>query len=371
MVVVVDEEVLDAVVAHETTRLVKGHRERAVPRTHLQRVIGALCVSRDELDERTTKATALVGWIDGEVLNLEHAIPFIGYHADPNRLSRYIEGKHGTAPQITVYHILLLVGKQKQLKVVALGALKDASKPFPENLATGWFSTPTIFSVQLDFQQQKVIDRTIDKIIENVKRYQKQNPKFKFAGFSWDVPQPYGDFWDAEQATRKGRQITLSFWTGKDSGSKHPDVTHDYATYSEGYFEFFRQLRERVAKELNPNVKFIVEPYNVYNDWMRYMDWDFMKSKGDKRAEYMPDLIRDMKTAAHRFVADNHSKFPLFDGWGKSYCALSVSYGDRTRIINYIKGQKEHHRKASLADELKNIFKEHDVEYDTRYLLTD
>lgn len=87
--------------------------------------------------------------------------------------------------------------------------------------------------------------------------------------------------------------------------------------------------------------------------------------------EYMPDLIRDMKTAAHRFVADNHSKFPLFDDWGKSYCALSVSYGDRTRIINYIKGQKEHHRKASLADELKNIFKEHDVEYDTRYLFTD
>lgn len=32
-------------------------------------------------------------------------------------------------------------------------ALKDASKPFPENLATGWFSTPTVFSVQLDFQQ--------------------------------------------------------------------------------------------------------------------------------------------------------------------------------------------------------------------------
>lgn len=127
VVVVVDEEILDAVVAHETAYLVKGHRERAVPRTHLQRVIGTLCVSRDELDERTTKATALVGWIDGKVLDLEHAVPFIGYHADPNRLPRYIEGKHGTVPQIAVYHILLLVGKQKQLKVVALGALRDAS----------------------------------------------------------------------------------------------------------------------------------------------------------------------------------------------------------------------------------------------------
>ena len=185
-------------------------------------------------------------------------------------------------------------------------ALKDASKPFPENLATGWFSTPTIFSVQLDFQQQKVIDRTIDKIIENVKRYQKQNPKFKFAGFSWDVPQPYGDFWDAEQATRKGRQITLSFWTGKDSGSKHPDVTHDYATYSEGYFEFFRQLRERVAKELNPNVKFIVEPYNVYNDWMRYMDSDLMKSKGADVKKYMPDFVLE-ENGTTGFVDDERA----------------------------------------------------------------
>ena len=185
-------------------------------------------------------------------------------------------------------------------------ALKDASKPFPENLATGWFSTPTVFSVQLDFQQRKVIDRTIDKIIENVKKLQKINPKFKFAGFSWDVPQPFGDFWDAEQATQKGRQITLAHWTGKDSGSKHPDVVHDYATYSEGYFEFLRLLRERAAKELNPDVKFIVEPYNVYNDWMRHMDSDFMKSKGADAKKYMPDFVLE-ENGTTGFVDDERA----------------------------------------------------------------
>ncbi len=87
--------------------------------------------------------------------------------------------------------------------------------------------------------------------------------------------------------------------------------------------------------------------------------------------EYIPDLIRDMKTAAHRFVADNRDKFPLFNGWGKSYCALSVSYGNKGHIINYIKSQKEHHRKVSLVDELESIFQEHDVPYDTNYLLKD
>ena len=84
---------------------------------------------------------------------------------------------------------------------------------------------------------------------------------------------------------------------------------------------------------------------------------------------YVPDLIRDMKTAAHRFIADNRDKFPMLGGWGKSYCALSVSYGDRERVVNYIKGQKEHHRKLSLTDELAMIFQEHDVRYDAKYLL--
>ncbi len=85
--------------------------------------------------------------------------------------------------------------------------------------------------------------------------------------------------------------------------------------------------------------------------------------------EYLPDLIRDMKTATNRFISDNRDKFPMFGGWGKSYCALSVSFGERLHIINYIKGQKEHHRKVSLIDELTRIFHEHDIEYNASHLL--
>ena len=186
-------------------------------------------------------------------------------------------------------------------------ALRDASKPFPENLATGWFFSETDFSAQLDFQQQKVIDRTIDRIIQNVKKYQKLNPNFKFAGFSWDVPQPFGDFWNAQQGPKhKGGQKTLAYWTGGDFSSKHPEVKHDYATYSEGYFEFLRQLRERCDKEFNMKVKFIVEPYNVYNDWMRYMEWPFMKAKGDGRKNYMPDLVATECTETE-FITDKRN----------------------------------------------------------------
>lgn len=185
-------------------------------------------------------------------------------------------------------------------------ALRDASKPFPENLATGWFFSETDFSAQLDFQQQKVIDRTIDRIIQNVKKYQKLNPNFKFAGFSWDVPQPFGDFWNAQQGPKhKGGQKTLAYWTGGDFSSKHPEVKHDYATYSEGYFEFLRQLRERCDKEFNMKVKFIVEPYNVYNDWMRYMEGDFIKSKPDPK-KYMADFVLE-ENGTTDFVDDKRN----------------------------------------------------------------
>lgn len=88
-----------------------------------------------------------------------------------------------------------------------------------------------------------------------------------------------------------GRQVTLAHWTGKDASVKHPDVTHEYATYSEGHFEFYRRLFQKARSQINPEAKWIVEPYSVYNDWMRYMDWDFMKAKGDQRREYMPDLV--------------------------------------------------------------------------------
>ena len=71
---------------------------------------------------------------------------------------------------------------------------KDASKPFPENLATGWFMPPNGITIIPDFQQKKVIDRTVDKIIERIRKIEKARPGFKFAGAAWDVPQAGGGF---------------------------------------------------------------------------------------------------------------------------------------------------------------------------------
>jgi len=81
------------------------------------------------------------------------------------------------------------------------------------------------------------------------------------------------------------------------------------------------------------------------------------------------DFMREVKTSAHRFVSDHKDLFPMFDGWGKSYCALSYGLKDKDTIKNYIAGQKEHHRKTTFAEELRKLLEENGVEYDKVYFL--
>ncbi|WKZ60125.1 MAG: hypothetical protein QY309_01300 [Cyclobacteriaceae bacterium] len=53
----------------------------------------------------------------------------------------------------------------------------------------------------------------------------------------------------------------------------------------------------------------------------------------------------------------------------EGYGAFTCSVRSRDRIINYIKNQKEHHKKKSFIDEYKNLLTEHEIEFDERYLL--
>jgi hypothetical protein len=155
-------------------------------------------------------------------------------------------------------------------------------KSFPDNIARGWFMSPEAFTPQLDLQQQKVISWAIDSIIKYVKSIESRNPKFRFGGFAWDVPQPAGDFWDTIQ--KPGRQITLAHWTGGDSGIVHPGTRHDYTSYSDGRIEFYKQLYKETRKVYS-HARFIMEPYRLYDDWIKVV-----RDRKDAR-EVTPDIL--------------------------------------------------------------------------------
>ena len=62
-------------------------------------------------------------------------------------------------------------------------------------------------------------------------------------------------------------------------------------------------------------------------------------------------------------------KFPAFDSWQDGYGAFTYSQKEKDHVIDYIKNQKEHHKKESYFDEYRRLLKEFDIEFEEKYLL--
>jgi len=54
--------------------------------------------------------------------------------------------------------------------------------------------------------------------------------------------------------------------------------------------------------------------------------------------------------------------------WQEGYAAFSVGIRGLDRRRQYIRGQKEHHSTTSYEDEIRGFLRDHDVEYDERYV---
>lgn len=85
----------------------------------------------------------------------------------------------------------------------------------------------------------------------------------------------------------------------------------------------------------------------------------------------LADFVKDVKTASSIWLKENRSLFPFFRGWASEYAGLSYGSDDIQNIVEYIKGQKEHHRHLSFRDELKNWLIKEKVEINELYFLKD
>ena len=56
-------------------------------------------------------------------------------------------------------------------------------------------------------------------------------------------------------------------------------------------------------------------------------------------------------------------------GWQDGYAAFTHSIGEKERLMDYVKGQQEHHKRESFVDELKRLLMEAKIEFDEKYLL--
>ncbi len=80
------------------------------------------------------------------------------------------------------------------------------------------------------------------------------------------------------------------------------------------------------------------------------------------------DTVRDIKRSSSMFINKQNWLSGLFR-WQEGYGAFSYTKSELSRIYNYIENQEEHHRKKSFRHEYIDLLKEHDVDYDERFLL--
>lgn len=80
------------------------------------------------------------------------------------------------------------------------------------------------------------------------------------------------------------------------------------------------------------------------------------------------DLVKDIKLASSELIKST-GLFKGFNGWQDGYGAFTYSIKAKNHLIEYVKNQEEHHKKITFRDEYISLLKEHEVEFDEKYLL--
>jgi len=82
----------------------------------------------------------------------------------------------------------------------------------------------------------------------------------------------------------------------------------------------------------------------------------------------LANLVKDIKTASSNMIKAE-KMFKGFSGWQIGYGAFTYSIEAKGNLINYVKNQEEHHKTSNYKAELIRLLKEHQIDYDEKYLL--
>lgn len=91
---------------------------------------------------------------------------------------------------------------------------------------------------------------------------------------------------------------------------------------------------------------------------------------GYRPHQALSELMQDIKGSSSRWINDkklSRSKF----SWQEGYGAFSYSNSHLKNVINYIKNQEAHHKKTTFIEEYKTFLKEHEIDFDERFILKD
>jgi putative transposase len=77
------------------------------------------------------------------------------------------------------------------------------------------------------------------------------------------------------------------------------------------------------------------------------------------------ELVRDIKTNSSAW---RREKGDRGFGWQNGYGGFTATTSIIPDVVEYIRGQREHHRQRSFQDEFVELLRKHEIEYDEQYL---
>jgi REP element-mobilizing transposase RayT len=83
----------------------------------------------------------------------------------------------------------------------------------------------------------------------------------------------------------------------------------------------------------------------------------------------LSNMMKEVKGGSSRWL-NLHVAVKGRFAWQAGYGAFSVSESQIPKVIAYIAGQEEHHRKTTFQDELLMFLRKHKIEFDEQHLWT-
>ncbi len=77
-------------------------------------------------------------------------------------------------------------------------------------------------------------------------------------------------------------------------------------------------------------------------------------------------IVEEVKKTSSKWMKEQTANPDFY--WQGGYAAFSVSQSNVEQVRKYIENQREHHKRLSFQDELRELFRRHGVEFDERYV---
>ena len=85
------------------------------------------------------------------------------------------------------------------------------------------------------------------------------------------------------------------------------------------------------------------------------------------RAVTVAEVVGNLKQGSTLWLREQGPRYHMFQ-WQAGYGVFAVSHSNVEAAREYIRNQREHHRKSTFQDEFRAFLRKHDEEWDERYV---